>query len=357
MTKLKHIANQAKFCFGGTRPVTGPLKVFWEITHRCNSRCINCDMWQKKATPEMSAAHALNLVEQISDIGALHLSISGGETFLRNDIFDILESAKKKGLKISVNSNALLLNREKIKHLCELQVESTYISLDGATDESNQAIRGVKEGFRRALDAVAFFKDCSKNGKSKVFINTTINHLNAFELRQIADIVSNSEADGWTMSVVQNVDIYKPKPEVLLTPDDIKEIEKAIHDIRKKYPRILPHMSEYFNNFRNSVLYPAKLYQYRCVAGYLTMMIHPNGDVFSCPVAFEKTGNVLEKSLKEIWFNEMQDLRERIKKGKHPVCWFDCISPINILMSCFAPSKWHKLLEPSFLKHLFHKAF
>lgn len=357
MSRIRHIANQMKFWLGGTLPIAGPAKVFWEITHRCNSRCINCDMWQKKAPSEMTTSQALDVVRQIAEIGALHISISGGETFLRKDVFEILESAKKAGLRLSVNTNALLLNEEKIKRLCELGIESTYISLDGATPESNEAIRGIKEGFSRVLDSVRFFKKYSKYGKSKVLINTTINHLNAFELREIADVVSNTGADGWTMSVVQNVDIYKPKPEVLLTGDDMTEIENALKDIQKKYPRLLPHMSEYFSNFRNSALNPDRLYKYRCVAGYLTMMIHPNGDIFTCPVAFEKAGNLLDKSLSEIWYKDMQDLRERIKKGRHPICWFDCISPINLLMSYVSPLKWHKLLQPAFIRHLIHKVF
>jgi MoaA/NifB/PqqE/SkfB family radical SAM enzyme len=116
-------------------------------------------------------------------------------------------------------------------------------------------------------------------------------------------------------------------------------------------------MSEYFANFRNSALHPCKLYKYRCVAGYLTVMIHPNGNVFSCPVAFEKVGNILEKPLSEIWYKDMQDLREKIKKGKHPICWFDCIAPISLLMSYSTPLKWHKLFEPAFIRHLIHKSF
>lgn len=357
MSRFVHLVNELKFCFGGTRPVTGPLKAFWEVTHRCNSRCINCDMWKKKSPPEMDTEQALGVIRQLKELNVLHISITGGETFLRKDIMQILDTAKREGFKVSVNTNAWLLDEDKIGELCRMGIESTYISLDGAGAETNDAIRGMEGGYDRVLEAVRTFNRHKADGRSKVFINTTINRMNARELRDLAELVAGCGADGWTMSVVQDFDIYKPDEKVLLTEEDIKEVKAAVRDIFKKHSRMLPHMLEYFENFEDSVQHPGRLYRYRCVAGYLTMMIHPNGDVFPCPVAFAKAGNLLKKPIKEIWFEEMQPIRERIKKGRHPICWFDCVAPMNILMSYASPLRWYKLLDPGLMKHLIHKSF
>ncbi len=356
MSRFAHIINQAKFCFGGDCPITGPIKAFWEVTHRCNSRCITCDMWQKKSPPEMDTDHALDVIRQLKDLNVLHISISGGEPFLRKDIFEILAAAKGEGFKVSINTNAWLLDEDKVRKLCEMGIESTYISLDGATSETNDKIRGIKGGYERVLECVRLFNKHKHINGSRVYINTTINHINVSELKELARVVVSSGADGWTMSVVQNVDIYKPQEEVLLTKDDVDEINAAMREIRQKHSRLLPHMVEYFQNFGNSVLHPCRLYRYRCVAGYLTMMIHPNGDVFPCPVAFAKAGNVLERPIREIWYDGMQGIRKRIKEGKHPICWFDCVAPMNLLMWYASPLRWYKLLNPRLLKYLMHKS-
>ncbi len=348
--------NQMRFCLGGTRPMTGPIKAFWEVTHRCNSRCITCDMWKKKSPPEMQTQEALDVIRQLKDLNVLHVSISGGEPFLRKDIFEILDAAKREGFKISINTNAWLLDEEKVKRLCRMGIETTYISLDGATPETNEKIRGMKGGYERALEVVRFFDKHKQNNGSKVFINTTINRINVSELGDMAEVVSDSGADGWTMSVVQNVDIYRPAPEVLLTKDDIEQVNKVIVEVHRNHSRLLPHMIEYFQNFENSALHPCRLYRYRCVAGYLTLMIHPNGDIFPCPVAFVKAGNVLQKPLREIWYEDMQGIREQIKEGKHPICWFDCLAPMNLLMSYASPLRWYKLFNPKLIRHLIHKS-
>ena len=314
-------------------------------------------MWKKKSPPEMTTEQTLDVVRQLAELSVMHLSISGGETFLRKDIFEILESAKKAGMKLSINTNAWLFTEETVNRICRLGVDSTYISLDGASAETNDRIRGMDGGFERVLEAVSFFKQAPQRKTSKVFINTTINHMNCGELEDLAQVVDESGADGWTMSVVQNVDIYKPSPEVLLTREDMATVMDSIFRIRKKHSRLIPHMDEYFQNFENSALHPCKLYKYRCVAGYLTLMIHPNGDVFPCPVAFSRIGNLLEKPLREIWYDDMRDMREKIKAGKHPICWFDCIAPMNILMSYLSPGKWYKLFNPRLISYLMHKIF
>ena len=304
----------------------------------------------------MDTEQALDVVKQLKDLNVLHVSITGGEPFLRTDIFDILAAAKNLGLKISINTNAWTLDEDRVKRLCEMGIETTYLSLDGATPESNGKIRGREEGFERVFRAIKLFSRHRGMNGSKVFINTTINHINAPELEDLAKVVADSGVDGWTMSVIQNVDIYKPKPEVLLTGDDMQIVGKSLREIRRKYSHLLPHMVEYFENFENSALHPCRLYKYRCVAGYLTLMIHPNGDVFPCPVAYIKAGNLLQKPLRDIWYDDMQEIRQKIKQGKHPICWFDCIAPMNLLMSYISPLRWYKLFNPRLIKHLIHKS-
>src|SRR5262249_54839548 len=58
----------------------------WEITLACNLRCVHCGSRAGKARPnELTTAEALDLVEQLADLGVAEVSLIGGEAFLRPD--------------------------------------------------------------------------------------------------------------------------------------------------------------------------------------------------------------------------------------------------------------------------------
>ena len=106
MSKIKHILNLLNFCRGEWIPKTGPLKAFFEVTFRCNSRCKNCDIWKKpNKKDEINTAQAKNVLKQIAESNVLHVSFSGGEPFLRNDLLHLIEFSKTLGMKTSVNTN------------------------------------------------------------------------------------------------------------------------------------------------------------------------------------------------------------------------------------------------------------
>jgi MoaA/NifB/PqqE/SkfB family radical SAM enzyme len=353
--RLKHGANQLLFALGKTHPVTGPLKAFWEITYRCNSRCLNCDIWQRKSSGELTTDQAFSVLKQLKELHVPHISFSGGEVFLRKDIFEVLQAATEMGFKYSINTNASLLNEERCSKLARTPAESIYISLDGATAETHDKVRGVDGSFNQVMAAVEQLKQTRDPERTKIFFNTCINKLNLAELPQIPELVLEHGIDGLTMTVVQNVEVYGPSDDMLLDKTDLATLMQTIDLLLEKYSSLLPHMPEYFRNFKYAVNDQDRLYKYRCVAGYAMLMIHPEGDVFSCPVAFEKVGNVTEQPLKEIWYNNFRDLRCRIKAGKHPICWFDCVAPMNILLSYLHPLKIRHLMDSELLEYIKHK--
>jgi len=357
MSKIKHILNLLNFCRGGWIPKTGPLKAFFEITFRCNSRCKNCDIWKKPENKdEINTAQAKNILKQLAGSNVLHVSFSGGEPFLRNDLLDLIKFSKNLGMKTSVNTNGWLIGNEVAKKICQSGLDTIYISLDGATSNIHDYIRGVDGSFERVLKAVDNIMMERLAGKPKIFVNTTINKNNVEDLGEILKLSEAKEVDGVTMSVVQNFDKYKPEEEMLLNIDHINQLNKQLKNIERDYRHLLPHMDDYFDEFEAYIRDPDQLYKYRCVAGYATVLIHPNGDVFPCPVAFEKMGNILKNSFAEIWYSEKANLlRKKIKKNQHPICWFDCMAPLNILFFYVEYFKVFKLLNPRFLRYLKHK--
>ncbi len=65
-----------------------PLSVHIDLTWRCNERCIHCYL-DHDDPDELSLSELRDLLDQMADAGTLFLTLSGGEIFLRKDLFAI----------------------------------------------------------------------------------------------------------------------------------------------------------------------------------------------------------------------------------------------------------------------------
>ncbi len=87
----------------------------------------------------------------MSDNKVFQFSIGGGEPFVREDFMDLLDYAHEKGIVTCVSTNGTMINDEIARRL-DHKLVYIQVSLDGASPESNDAIRG-EGSFRKALRA------------------------------------------------------------------------------------------------------------------------------------------------------------------------------------------------------------
>src|SRR4051794_32451702 len=90
------------------RPVDAkhrPIYAVWEITLACDLACRHCGSRAGRERPdELTTAEALDLVEQIADLGTKEVTIIGGEAYLRSDWLDIVRACRKRGMDITMTS-------------------------------------------------------------------------------------------------------------------------------------------------------------------------------------------------------------------------------------------------------------
>jgi len=85
-----------------------PLWISWEITNKCNYKCIHCRMDElNDFNKELSTDEVISCINQLNEIGVYQINYSGGEPFLRNDFIDILEYTSKSNIKIGVTTNGV----------------------------------------------------------------------------------------------------------------------------------------------------------------------------------------------------------------------------------------------------------
>ncbi len=358
MSLLLNVLNVAKFKLGGYEPICGPMKVQWELTYHCNLKCRHCHIWETPLSEirenTLTFDEQKAILDDLSHNGVRHVSFSGGEMFLQKTVYDLITHAKSLGMKVGGNSNAFFINKDLAGRIATAGLDFLYISLDGHNSATHDFIRGVPGAFDNIFTSVANLR--AAHPGLKIFFNTTINRHNVGQLTGIARLARDNGMDGMTVEMTNTFDKYAPEEDLTITRDQVALLKSQIRELTKNYAELLPHQSDYFDEFTTYLDDKDQLYKYRCVAGYTSAQIHPNGDLYACPVAFCKLGNLRERSFEDIWWSK-EATRNRcdIKDGKHPICWITCISPLNQYLSYLSPLKAFKLLRPKTIAHILKK--
>src|SRR5436305_14636201 len=133
-----------------------PFIVIWEVTQACDLACLHCRACaQSLRNPlELSTDEGRKLIDEVAALQAPVFVLTGGDPLKRPDIYDLVEYASKRGIRISLTPSATpMLTQDAIGELKRRGLARLAISLDGPTAE-------IHDGFRR----VAGSYDCTLQG-------------------------------------------------------------------------------------------------------------------------------------------------------------------------------------------------
>lgn len=176
-----------------------PVVIFWEVTRACALKCEHC---RAKAQPkrhplELDTEAALRVMEELTEFDTPPIVVlSGGDPFMRRDIFEIAAYGVKKGLTVSLSPSATaLVTRDRLARLVDIGVRRVSFSLDGATARTHDSFRGFEGTFGRT--ATAF--DMAKEAGLSFQVNTTVTRRTKPELPEVARVVEASGAAIWDL--------------------------------------------------------------------------------------------------------------------------------------------------------------
>jgi radical SAM protein with 4Fe4S-binding SPASM domain len=136
-----------------------PVSATFELTYGCNLRCVHCYNPTHRALPhELSTEEIRSILDQVADLGVMTLTFTGGELFVRPDVFDIFRHAKGLGFVLQLMSNATRITPAVAASLQELGFDEILLSIYGATKavyERVTHVPGSYEPFIRGLDSLA----------------------------------------------------------------------------------------------------------------------------------------------------------------------------------------------------------
>jgi radical SAM protein len=177
----------------------GPRIVIWEMTRACGLACRHCGA---KATPsrdarELTTGEAFDLVDEVAAYGRPIFILTGGDPFLRLDVFEIVAYAAQRELRVAVFPSATArLTKAALERLAASGCRRVTLSIDGPDAETHDAYRGVTGAFERTLTAAGHAREAGID----LQINTTIGSHNHARIKEIAALIGRLGAGIWTAS-------------------------------------------------------------------------------------------------------------------------------------------------------------
>ncbi len=294
----------------------------WHITNNCNLRCLHCyqdnfSTNKELGWPELKRV-ADNVISTIEKWEAnLTVSLTGGEPFLKKELFELINYFSSWSSVSSVNiiTNATLIDRF-MKPLIEVKekIDKIYFSLEGITPETNDYIRG--EGvFERVLKNIETLK---KEGFELLLMFTLLRR----NLEEAKDLIDFSRALGIKGFILERFiplgQSQRIKDTQLISP----------FQLRRVYREIFSNVGVDF--FEEAVKFhalkvefedkKASLFGAECIVGKYGCAIMPQGEVLPCRRFYLEVGNLLKKPLLEIWSNSQVLHILRDKRNLKGVC-------------------------------------
>jgi len=284
-----------------------PIYAVWEITLQCDLACRHCGSRAGRARPdELSTEEALNLVDQMADLGTLEVTIIGGEAYLREDWVQIAHRIRERGMQCTMTTGGRGLTPERARQAKDAGIQSISVSVDGF-EQTHDALRGVRGSYQAALAAL-------KNARAAgihVSCNTQIGGANLFEIEELFPVLADQGIHSWQVQLTVAMGRAADEPQLLLEPWQVLEVMPMLARIKKnsadpKKVRIWPgnnvgYFGPYESELRGTM---PRGHMASCGAGRSTLGIEANGDVKGCPslpTADWVGGNIRDNTLQTIW--------------------------------------------------------
>ena len=138
-----------------------PICLTWELTYACNLACVHCLSSSGRRDPrELSTEECKALIDEFERMQIFYVNIGGGEPTVRPDFWELLDYAVEHHVGVKFSTNGFRITPERAAKLAATDYVDVQISLDGATPEVNDAVRG-RGTYDAALKAMANMQDAA----------------------------------------------------------------------------------------------------------------------------------------------------------------------------------------------------
>ena len=286
-----------------------PICLTWELTYACNLSCVHCLSSSGRRDPrELSTDECKAVIDTLQRMQVFYVNIGGGEPTVRPDFWELVDYATAHQVGVKFSTNGVKITPEVATRLAASDYVDVQISLDGATAEVNDAVRGPGS-YATAMRAMQNLADAGFRSFKLSVVMTRQNIPQLDEFKAIADRYgaqlrltrlrpSGRGADVW--------DELHPLPAQ----------QKQLYDwLVARGEQVLTGDSFFHLSAFGSALPGLNL----CGAGRVVCLIDPVGDVYACPFAIHENflaGNVRDAGgFEAVW--KTSELFQRPAQARH----------------------------------------
>ncbi|MET8468103.1 mycofactocin radical SAM maturase [Streptomyces sp. NPDC006422] len=255
--------------------LAAPICLTWELTYACNLSCAHCLSSSGRRDPrELSTAEAKAVIDELEAMQVFYVNIGGGEPTVRPDFFELLDYATAHHVGVKFSTNGVRITPEVARRLAANDYVDVQISLDGATADVNDAVRGTGS-YDTARTAMASLADAGmKNFKLSVVCTR-------HNIPQLDDFQALADTYGAQLRLTR----LRPSGR---GADVWDELHPLPAQQRQLYDWLVAHDGEVLtgDSFFHLSAYGEPLSGLNlCGAGRVVCLIDPVGDVYACPFA------------------------------------------------------------------------
>jgi mycofactocin radical SAM maturase len=295
-----------------------PICLSWELTYACNLACVHCLSSSGRRDPrELSTEECRTVIDELQRMQVFYVNVGGGEPTVRKDFWELVDYATAHQVGVKFSTNGSRITPDVACRLAASDYVDVQVSLDGATAEVNDRVRGVGS-FATATRAMELLADA---GFADFKLSVVVTRENAGQLNALKSLAdrygaqlrltrlrpSGRGADVWDElrpTAAQQRQVYEwlvAHGEAVLTGDSFFHLSA--------FGQSLPGLN-------------------LCGAGRVVCLIDPVGDVYACPFAIHDAflaGNVREPGgFVRVWRESdlFLELRRPQSTGACGVCTF-----------------------------------
>jgi radical SAM protein with 4Fe4S-binding SPASM domain len=237
----------------------------------------------KNNTLGLSTKEIFKVLDTLKENGCIFLKFTGGEPLIRKDFNEIYSYAYDRNFKISIASNGSLFNKNILKLLSVKKPECIYISLYGSTNRTYYKFTNSNTSWKKIRSNI----ENLINLDIKINLKTVVNKLNRYDISNMKKFTDKYNIPFHIYTNVISCVDGNTNPKKLNVSDSLKLKYLKTMDLNK------PSNKNYTN----------------CSAGLTSVFINPEGKMFLCANANEKTLSLLDNDFNSQW-NEILKLRK-----------------------------------------------
>ncbi len=334
-----------------------PLNVDWELTFRCNLRCVMCPQELYKSQSgkprsettesELSFDEMKSVVDDLAKMKVEVITLTGGEPFLHPHAAQIAQYIKQRGMACNILSNGGVLTKKLARQIVDAKVDALTFSLDGP-QKVHDMVRNRKGCFDKLCQSVELIRRLKKDAPApSLAFNCTISSLNQTCFSELLDVAKDLQVPTVNFAFLffssekaisdtsELIDLAGVKEENQILPDYLKSVDTGLIkeqldlcvDKGSKYgicvnimpPLAKDELDKYFND--DSYSYCSK-----CFFPWYASRINPYGAVYPCSIDYS-VGNIRRQPFSTLWNSRTYcNFRRKLKKiGLFPKCKKCCM--------------------------------